>query len=49
MDTTEVGFATTQRAVGGDDRSRGLAVYLRFDDQTPRGGLEVVGGDRRRE
>jgi hypothetical protein len=49
MDTTEVGLATTQRAVRGNDRSRGLTVHLRFDDQTPRGGLEVAGGDRCRE
>ena len=49
MDTTEVGPAATQRAVGCDDRSRGLTVYLRFDDQAPRGGLEVAWGDRCRE
>jgi len=48
MDPAEVGLATTQRTVGGN-RSRGLAVHFWFDDQTPRGGLEVAGGDRGRE
>jgi len=48
MDTAEVGLATTQRTLRGDDR-RCLTVYLGFDDQTPRGGLEVAGGDRCRE